>query len=137
MSSELFPAPGTGCAIYLRCFPYDIWAMESHRLALTDYARQLNLFEPAVYSDNGARSGSPLCRFEALVSAVQAGWYRTVLVTGPWVFDRRAQEAEGLMGRLTDSGCTVLELPRLRRPRSVAASDGRPPAPDTLLSPLL
>ncbi|MFE2559991.1 hypothetical protein ACFXGT_29005 [Streptomyces sp. NPDC059352] len=90
--------------------------MNGHRWALSDYARQLDLPEPAVFCDNGVRSGSPLPRFEGLMLAAEAGLYRTVLVPGPWVFDFRADCATVLIERLTSCGVAVLELPRPGRP---------------------
>ncbi|MGI5404511.1 hypothetical protein ACQEVG_34670 [Streptomyces sp. CA-135486] len=110
--------PGTvRIAGYLRCFPFDIWGMETHRIALRRYAGELGLPEPTIYLDNGLCSRGPLPGLERLMDQVTCGSYNVLLIPGPFVFSVRDLEASATLGRITGSGCMVLELPPLHVPR--------------------
>ncbi|WP_328666489.1 hypothetical protein OG905_05655 [Streptomyces sp. NBC_00322] len=102
---------------YLRCFPFDAWGMETHRIALRSCAGELGLPEPSIYLDNGLRSRGPLPRLERLMDQVACGVYNVLLIPGPFVFSLHDPEASAIVGRITGFGCSVLELPPLRVPR--------------------
>ncbi|TQK50525.1 hypothetical protein FBY35_0861 [Streptomyces sp. SLBN-118] len=106
-----------GIAGYLRCFPFDAWGMETHRIALRSYAEVLGLPEPSIHLDNGLRSPGPLPGLERLMDLVARGSYGVLLIPGPFVFSVRDLEAAAIVGRITGFGCTVLELPPLHVPR--------------------
>jgi len=109
--------PGTlRIAAYLRCFPFDSWGMETHRIALCRYARELGFPEPWIYLDNGLRSRGPLPSLARLMDQVACGIHNMLLIPGPFVFSLHDFEASSIVGRITDAGCTVLELPRTPAP---------------------
>lgn len=110
--------PGTvRIAGYLRCFPFDVWGMETHRIALRRYARQLGLPEPSIHLDNGLRSRGPLPGLERLMDLVACGSFDVLLIPGPFVLSVHDLEASAIVGRITGFGCRVLELPPLHAPR--------------------
>ncbi|MFI9105409.1 hypothetical protein ACIGXA_33350 [Streptomyces fildesensis] len=98
-------------AVYLRCYPRDVWAMETHRTALLQRARQLRLPEPAVFLDNGCRSAGPLPALESLTARIADGWYQTVLVPGRFVFSLIDEEAARITQWVEAHGCRLEELP--------------------------
>ncbi|MET7621731.1 hypothetical protein [Streptomyces sp. NPDC005408] len=102
---------------YLRCFPFDVWGMETHRIALRWCAGELGLPEPSIYLDNGLRSPGPLPGLERLMDLVACGTYDVLLIPGPFVFSVHDLEASAIVGRITGSGCTVLELSLLHTSR--------------------
>ncbi|WP_405604123.1 hypothetical protein OG741_34095 [Streptomyces sp. NBC_01410] len=102
---------------YLRCFPFDAWGMETHRIALRSCAGELGLPEPSIYLDNGLRSRGPLPGLERLMDLIACGVYNVLLIPGPFVFSVADPEASSIVGRITGFGCTVLELPPLHVPR--------------------
>ena len=110
--------PGTvRIAGYLRCFPFDVWGMETHRIALRRHARELGLPEPSIHLDNGLRSRGPLPGLERLMALVACGSYDVLLIPGPFVFSVHDLEASAIVGRIAGFGCRVLELPPLHVPR--------------------
>ncbi|MCX4585528.1 hypothetical protein [Streptomyces sp. NBC_01481] len=115
---------------YLRCFPFDAWGMETHRIALRSCAGELGLPEPSIYLDNGLRSRGPLPGLERLMDLVACGVYNVLLIPGPFVFSVHDPEASSIVGRITGFGCTVLELPPLHVPRH----SGREPPGSMALS---
>ncbi|AVZ75860.1 hypothetical protein SLUN_30305 [Streptomyces lunaelactis] len=114
---------------YLRCFPFDTWAMEPHRVALRRYAGELGLPEPSIYLDNGLRSRGPLPGLERLMDVVACGIYDVLLIPGPFVFSVHDLEASASVRRITGFGCMVLELPPLHVPRRCG------PEPPGLMAP--
>ncbi|GGV44709.1 hypothetical protein GCM10010495_72680 [Kitasatospora herbaricolor] len=114
-----------GAAIYLRCYPHDSWQMAAHLDALRHMARRLALPEPTVHLDNGRRSRGPLPALERLVHLVNAGFYRFLLVTGPFAFSLNDTEARSIVRQLTETGCRVLELPSPRAAFSRTVTVGR------------
>ncbi|MFB7620272.1 hypothetical protein [Kitasatospora sp. NPDC056181] len=102
-------APRT--AVYLRTYPFDTTAMECPRRALEELAAQAGLPEPTVYLDNGLRPEDGLPALDALLGAVRAGIFDTVLVPGPFVFGLDDARARTVVEELERHSCQVLELP--------------------------
>ncbi len=61
--------------------------------------------------DNGVPSRDDAEQLRRLVEAARAGYVRTVLVPGPWVFNLNTRTADAITQGLTTAGCQVLELP--------------------------
>jgi hypothetical protein len=98
-------------AVYLRCFPHDVWQMTAHRELLDEYAAWLGLPTPSVFLDNGVSSRDHAAQRHHLLASVRAGFVQVVLIPGRWVFSLDAAKAQQAAGELTDAGCTLLELP--------------------------
>ncbi|MET9398930.1 hypothetical protein [Kitasatospora sp. NPDC002965] len=132
-TSAVDAAPGV--AVYLRCYPFDATAMECHRRALEDLAEVLGLPEPLLYLDNGLRAADGLPALEGLLSGVAAGWIKTVLVPGPFVFSIDGSEVRTVGELLERHGCRVVELPA--RHERVRPAGTRPPVgPAAHLAPV-
>ncbi|MFD0258217.1 hypothetical protein ACFV4M_04990 [Kitasatospora indigofera] len=102
------------CAMYLRCYPQDIWQMQTHQQALRDYAAHLGLPEPALYLDNGVSSHGDAPQRDILTEAVARGFLRYVLVPGPWVFHLDPRRARRIAQNIVTAGGQILELPAQR-----------------------
>jgi hypothetical protein len=102
------------CAMYLRCHPQDIWQMQTHQQALRDYATHLGLPEPALYFDNGVPSSGDAPQRDSLTEAVARGFFRYVLVPGPWVFHLDPRRAYRIAQNVITAGGQILELPSQR-----------------------
>lgn len=87
-------------AMYLRCYPRDIWQLTTHQDALADYARELGVPEPIVFMDNGFSSRVPLPALGSLVSSVESGVYDVVLVVGLFAFSLDGGSACKVVQRL-------------------------------------
>ncbi|MEV6583771.1 hypothetical protein AB0M92_37190 [Streptomyces sp. NPDC051582] len=111
---------GARAAMYLRCYPDDIWQMSCHHDALLQLASREGLSPPAVFRDIGCRSRDPRPALDQLL-ALAGNSYQVVLVPGPFVFSIYDDEARAVVARLKAAGCGVLELPsRFRRGRGGA-----------------
>ncbi|GAA1267992.1 hypothetical protein GCM10009665_65890 [Kitasatospora nipponensis] len=106
--------PASRTAIYLRCYPLDVTAMECHRRALEDLARDRGLSQPVVFLDNGLRAGDELPARDALLRAVSAGLVDTLLVPGPYVFGLDDEAAGAVVDELARHGCRLVQLPSRR-----------------------
>ncbi|MFF2040834.1 hypothetical protein ACFVVX_10430 [Kitasatospora sp. NPDC058170] len=98
-------------AIYLRCYPFDVTAMDCHRRALEALAAELELPDPLLHLDNGLRKPDGLPALVGLLQGVAAGWITTVLIPGPFVFSMDGAEARAVVELLERHGCRVVELP--------------------------
>lgn len=112
-SSRTTVRPG-GTAIYLRCYPADLWEMALHRHALENLAQRTGLSDPRVYLDNGIPSGSDGPRLRQLLDAVDAGHVGTVLVPGAWVFALCPRAAGATCDRIRATGARLIEMPSPR-----------------------
>ncbi|MFE3882388.1 hypothetical protein ACFXPQ_05615 [Streptomyces lydicus] len=104
-------------AMYLRCYPRDIWQLTIHQDALADYARELGVPEPIVFMDNGFSSRVPLPALGSLVSSVESGVYDVVLVVGLFAFSLDGGSACEVVQRLQGAGCKVVEIPPPHSPQ--------------------
>ncbi|MEV6394710.1 hypothetical protein AB0M39_07995 [Streptomyces sp. NPDC051907] len=98
-------------AIYLRCYPHDIWQMEIHRRMLVAFSLESGLGAPPVFLDNGCRSYDAKPCLESLLRKIAAGDIDTVLIPGPFVFSLDDKEAQEIVRHIEDAACRVLELP--------------------------
>ncbi len=101
-------------AVYLRCFPHDVWQMAAHREMLEEYATRLGLSTPSVFLDNGVSSRGDAAQRHHLLASVRAGFVQVVLIPGRWVFGLDAAKAQQVADELTAAGCMLLELPPQR-----------------------
>ncbi|MEV4558414.1 recombinase family protein [Kitasatospora sp. NPDC049285] len=101
----------TSTALYLRCYPYDSWQMETHRRALEDHAEQLGVRHPRVYLDNGASSRTIRPQLRLLLARASMGQISTVLIPGRWVLSLDARTADAVVEFLRSTGARVEELP--------------------------
>ncbi|MDA5283722.1 recombinase family protein [Streptomyces sp. Isolate_45] len=108
---SLHSDPTVRTAVYLRCYPRDVWQMELHRAALLEHAHGLGWPEPLVFLDNGRLSHDSLPALEQLLALVAEGWFTVVLVPGWFVFALDDEEAARIVDRITSQGCRVEELP--------------------------
>lgn len=98
-------------AVYLRCFPHDVWQMAAHRELLEEYAAWLGLPTPSLFLDNGVPSRGDAAQRHRLLASVRAGFVQVVLIPGRWVLGLDAATAQRAADELTAAGCTLLELP--------------------------
>ncbi|MFF6995944.1 hypothetical protein ACFY93_13465 [Streptomyces sp. NPDC008313] len=105
------PLTGAPTAVYLRCHPYDRWQMALHRTALLQHAENLSLPTPDIFFDNGCLSRAPLPQLDRLLSAIEADYYKVLLLPGPFVLSLDDRKARDLTRWIRSRGCQVEELP--------------------------
>lgn len=98
-------------AAYLRCHPYDRWKTGPHYWAVLRRAEALWLPVPDVFFDNGCLSRGPLPQLQQLLSAIDDGYYKVLLLPGPFVLSLDDRKAQDLLRWIRGHGCRVEELP--------------------------